>query len=200
MGILVIFRHGSRCQVEACEVRDAGGAERGAVQPGVGADEVDGGGGQDAGEMGLGLAAVGGAAQPGARGRPGRWCPRRRRGCCSGLSIPGSAARRAAGRGARAARGAAGSGCVPTCRWPPSCTEAAAGTGRQSASAKWTRATGVPLGLRWSDQLMLTAPWGQVTCLRVPVDAEGGLGQGRLLPGAAAPGLGGCRRRPARAG
>jgi hypothetical protein len=53
------FCHGSRCQVEKSEVRDAGGAERGAVQPGIGADEVDGGGGQDAGEMGLGLAAVG---------------------------------------------------------------------------------------------------------------------------------------------
>jgi hypothetical protein len=23
---------------------------------------------------------------------------------------------------------------------------------------------GVPLGLRWSDELMLVAPWGQVTC------------------------------------
>ena len=37
------------------------------------------------------------------------------------------------------------------------------GHGRQWASAKWTRAIGVPLGLRWSDQLTLTAPWGQVT-------------------------------------
>ena len=60
------FRHGSRCKVEASEVRDAGGAGRGAVQPGIGADEVDGGGGQDAGEVGLGLSAVGSAAQPGA--------------------------------------------------------------------------------------------------------------------------------------
>jgi hypothetical protein len=39
------------------------------------------------------------------------------------------------------------------------------GHGSQSASAKWTRATGMPLGLRWSDQLMLVAPWGQVTFL-----------------------------------
>lgn len=60
------FRHGSRCKVETSEMRDAGCAERGAVQPGIGADEVDGGGGQDVGEVGLGLAAVGSAAQPGA--------------------------------------------------------------------------------------------------------------------------------------
>ena len=86
-------------------MRDAGCAERGAVQPGVGADEVDGGGGQDVGEMGLGLAAVGSAAQPGPGGRPGRWCPPRRRGCRSGLSTVRSAARRAAGPGVRAARG-----------------------------------------------------------------------------------------------
>ncbi len=60
-----IFCHGSRCKAETSKVRDAGGAERGAVQPGIGPDEVDGGGGQDVGEVGLGLAAVGSAAQPG---------------------------------------------------------------------------------------------------------------------------------------
>ena len=53
------FCHMSRCKAEASKVRDAGGAERGAVQPGIGADEVDGGGGQHVREMGLGLAAVG---------------------------------------------------------------------------------------------------------------------------------------------
>jgi hypothetical protein len=53
----------SSCQVEAGEVRDAGSAKRGAVQPGIGADQVDGGDGQDVGEVGLGLAAVGSTAQ-----------------------------------------------------------------------------------------------------------------------------------------
>ena len=92
------FCHGSRCKAETSKVRDAGCAERGAVQPGIGTDEVDGGGGggQDVGEMGLGLSPEGRGLRPAITVTRG----------AQGVTRAG----------ARAARGAAPAGqdCAPT--------------------------------------------------------------------------------------
>src|SRR5260370_4139936 len=182
------FCHGSCCKVETSKVRDAGSAERGAVQPGIDADEVDGGGGQDVGEMGLGLATVGSAAQPGAADGLGDGALDAGADVVAGFplcglllgALPGEQFVLFAGQQGQAASplaigrlGAPG----PQRAW-------AAGGERE-----------VDLGYRGAAGFALIGPADADGCLgagdrpRVPVDAEGGLGQGRFLPGAAAPGL-----------
>ncbi len=184
-GHLVIFCLGSRCKVEACEVRDAGGAERGAVQPGVGADEVDGGGGQDAGEVGLVLPVIGGAPQPGGADGLGDCALDAGADVVAGLPFGGLLLGALPGEELVLLAGQQGQAASPpaVCRLRALRPQRArVAVGEREVDPGDGGAAG--LALVGPADAGRTLGAGDLPC--VPVDAEGGLGQGGLLAGAAA--------------
>ena len=169
-------------------MRDAGGAERGAVQPGIDADEVDGGSGQDAGEMGLGLAAVGRAAQPGAADGLGDGALDAGADVVAGFPLRGLLLGALPGEQFVLLAGQQGQAASPLAvgrRGAPGSQRARVAVGGREVDPGDGGAAGFALGGPADADGSLGA--GDLAC--VPVDAEGGLRQGRFLPGAAAPGL-----------
>jgi len=166
-------------------VRDAGGAERGAVQPGAGADEVNGGGGQHAGEVGLVLTAVGGAPQPGDADDLGDGAPGAGADVVAGLpfrglllgALPGKELVLLAGQQGQAAS-------------PPAVCRLRALRPQRARVAVGEREVdpgdGGAAGLALAGPADAGRALGAGDLPYVPVDAEGGLGQGGFLAGAAA--------------
>jgi 3,4-dihydroxy 2-butanone 4-phosphate synthase len=183
------FCHGSRCQAEACEVRDAGGAERGAIQPGVGADEVERCGVQDVGEVGLGLAVVGGAAHPGGADGLGDGALDAGADVAAGLPSGGLLLGALAGEDLVLLAGQQGQAAPPPAvrrLGAPGPHRARVAVGECEVDPGDRGAAGLSLvGPADADR-----PLGTGDLAGVPVDGEGVLRQERLFP-VVAPGLGG---------